>query len=427
MRVLETGQDAEGRLDLSLLDQLRVMSVDALRVQYTVKAFNHEISSDPEDLPAKFQAADGVLYIVRRGGEAPWPSIARELALALCPDTDPGQLAAGVKDVLAAPSESAAAAILDELGFAPLAVAEVAPTVSVGVIEDLGGASTPTDPQQAGLITDVPPPATGSYPGAAAQPRAEGSTQPTSQGETGAPAAPASGEPPTTGDVTSRRLGPVGGPPAQLPPGLEDQPRSLTERARFRKGTPGEGEQQDRQQHPQPRSGERDSERRPSRGGYPVLRSYVAPQNPDVDGEADPAVAERRELVNRHGMVRVLDYERLKNRHPREMPHSHPGYDVESDNAASQIERFIEVKSLSGDWEGPYAGMSDTQFKKNEELGSRYWLYVVERADQPDFKIWRIHNPAQRVTNFMFDDGWKGIAEADDEDVTEPAAAEETT
>jgi hypothetical protein len=58
------------------------------------------------------------------------------------------------------------------------------------------------------------------------------------------------------------------------------------------------------------------------------------------------------------------------------MPPLHPGYDVESDNASGQIERYIEVKSLSGDWEGPHAGMTDTQFKKNEELGDGYWLYV---------------------------------------------------
>ena len=57
--------------------------------------------------------------------------------------------------------------------------------------------------------------------------------------------------------------------------------------------------------------------------------------------------------------------------------------------------------------------MTDMQFKNNLAIGNRYWLYVVERADQPDFTIWRIQNPAQRVTSFMFDDGWKNIAEED--------------
>jgi hypothetical protein len=56
--------------------------------------------------------------------------------------------------------------------------------------------------------------------------------------------------------------------------------------------------------------------------------------------------------------------------------------------------------------------MTDMQFKNNLAIGNRYWLYVVERADQPDFTIWRIQNPAERVTQFMFDDGWKNVAEA---------------
>src|SRR5262249_23153405 len=152
------------------------------------------------------------------------------------------------------------------------------------------------------------------------------------------------------------------------------------------------------------------------------LRSYVAHDDLEADREVDPVLAERREHVNRQGMSRVLQHERDEGRNPREMPPLHPGYDVESDNASGQVERYIEVKSLSGDWEGPHAGMTDTQFKKNEELGDRYWLYVVERADQPDFKIWRIHNPAQRVTSFMYDDGWKNIAEQDYENTDEAPA-----
>lgn len=42
-----------------------------------------------------------------------------------------------------------------------------------------------------------------------------------------------------------------------------------------------------------------------------------------------------------------------------------------------------------------------------------YWLYVVERANRSDARIHRIHNPAGRVTRYMFDDGWRGAAEPD--------------
>jgi len=428
LRVLETGQDTNGQLDLSLLDRLQIQSVEALRIQYSVKAFNHEVSSDPEDLPAKYQATEGVLYFVRRGGDPPWASIARELALALCPDADPGRLAAGIKEVLAATSEGAAASMLDELGFAPLAVAEQTSAIEAGIVEDLGGEIAPpeTQPQIEPAATGLPPATVGS-PGVDGRPRGEGTAQPTSPATTGAPTTPTDGAPMTADDAINRLLGPGADSPSPLPPDLQRQLQSRPEGAGAGRGTPGsgqrsEGQRRDGQGRGQRRTGERSGERRPARGGYPVLRSYVAHDNPEADRETDPVQAERREHVNRQGMNRVLEHERNEGRNPREMPPLNPGYDVESDNASGQIERYIEVKSLSGDWEGPHAGMTDTQFKKNEELGDRYWLYVVERADQPDFSIWCIHNPAQRVTSFMFDGGWKNIAEEDDDEPEEAQA-----
>jgi hypothetical protein len=58
--------------------------------------------------------------------------------------------------------------------------------------------------------------------------------------------------------------------------------------------------------------------------------------------------------------------------------------------------------------------MTDTQFEKNREIGDYFWLYVVERAERPDYRIWRIQNPANRVTYFMYDDGWKELAEGEE-------------
>jgi hypothetical protein len=126
--------------------------------------------------------------------------------------------------------------------------------------------------------------------------------------------------------------------------------------------------------------------------------------------------AERREKVNCSGMEKVLAFEESQGRHPtdlNELQQNHAGYDVESKDDQGLVERYIEVKSLSGDWDGPHVEMSAPQFEKNQEIGNRYWLYVVERADQPEGRIWRIQNPAERVTSFMYDDGWKAVAEPD--------------
>jgi hypothetical protein len=307
--------------------------------------------------------------------------------------------------------------MLDELGFASLAVAEEKSEVATGVIDDLGGENAPAETQLAERATEGQAPATGGFPNVEGKPRGEGASQPTGQSTAGPLATPTDGEPVTadvTGDEPPSARGEM---PAPLPPDLEKQPKSPPDDTGAKNDStkPGSGQPRDGQRRGQRPTSERDGGRRPSRGGYPVLRSYVSCDNPETEREVDPVAAERRERVNRHGMNRVLEYERQHGRHHREMPHLHPGYDVESDNDYGQLERYIEVKSLSGDWEGPHAGMTDMQFKNNEAIGNRYWLYVVERADQHAFTIWRIQNAAERVISFMFDDGWKNVSKNHEE------------
>jgi len=416
LRVIESDQDANGQIDLGFIDRLECRAVEELRVQYSVKAFNHEWDSAPESLPAKFHTEDGVLYFVR-GTNMPWPSIAKELALALCPEADPGRMAAGIKEVLAATSEEDAGSILDELGFAPIAVVDTVPEEPAGVIEDLGGEDAPPTPEPDQPATPAQPPIPSPTTGTTATGNGTPLLPPTTKG--GNLPVGTDGQPLTPEDAINRILGPDGGTATSLPPELQKQLQSRPDGAGKGTGT-GNGQPRDGKRQPGSGTRERGGDRRPSRGGYPVLRSYVSHTDPDEDRETDPVQAERRAKVNRSGVEKVLAYEVSQQRHPREMPPLHPGYDVESDNDQGHVERYIEVKSLSGDWEGPHAGMTDTQFEKNQEIGNRFWLYVVERADQPDYRIWRIQNPAEQVTNFMYDDGWKGMAEEDEEPAEVP-------
>jgi hypothetical protein len=46
LRVLESGENTELQMDLGLLDRLHCQSVAGLRVQYSVRAFHHEVTSD---------------------------------------------------------------------------------------------------------------------------------------------------------------------------------------------------------------------------------------------------------------------------------------------------------------------------------------------------------------------------------------------
>jgi Domain of unknown function (DUF3883) len=140
-------------------------------------------------------------------------------------------------------------------------------------------------------------------------------------------------------------------------------------------------------------------------------RTYVGKDEQQEATEPSGAKQERRDSLNRAGVDRVLEHERNAGRNPTEMPHTHPGYDVESKNQAAEIERFIEVKSCPGDWDRKGVALTKTQFEKAVEAGNKFWLYVVERAQAESFNIIRIQNPGRLVNQFFYDDGWREVGE----------------
>ncbi len=121
--------------------------------------------------------------------------------------------------------------------------------------------------------------------------------------------------------------------------------------------------------------------------------------------------AAQRSHVDEAGISRVLGYERVAGRKPHEKAHNHPGYDIESRNASGEIERYIEVKSLSGDWGRDGVPLSSRQFEHARDLGDKFWLYVVERATGNHPRVSAIRNPGWKANEFRFDCGWRDLAE----------------
>lgn len=140
-------------------------------------------------------------------------------------------------------------------------------------------------------------------------------------------------------------------------------------------------------------------------------RTYVGKDEPQESGDATGAMQEHRNTLNRAGVNRVLEYERGAGRNPIEMSHTHPGYDVESQNPRGEIARFIEVKSCPSDWDRKGVALTRTQFEKAIEMGDKFWLYVVERAAEENFSVIRIQNPGRLVNQFFYDDGWRDVGE----------------
>lgn len=144
------------------------------------------------------------------------------------------------------------------------------------------------------------------------------------------------------------------------------------------------------------------------------LRTYVTHGSVSSTKES----RERRKKWSKTDMAgvrKVIEFERRARRFPNKMPHDNPGYDIVSKDKKGQVVRYIEVKSTAGEWKDTGVALTRTQFFHAKKRRERFWLYVVERAERDDFKIYTIQDPAQRVDQFFYDDGWKDVALDDDD------------
>jgi len=358
-RVLEAqgyGQGTAGVLDR--LSDIQCNAAAFVEIRYRLKAFNRDLQSAAEQVPALYQRDQDTLLFTRRGGQVPWAAIARELAIALFPEEDPGRFAAGFKEALAPESAAEAAAVLDELGFARIdtVIREAAVT----------GAAAGTLGTDAPMVGDIP---AGTQSG---QTITEGTESLTPE------------------EALRRLLGQNVPPPTPPIPEPHKEPTGTVGPSGGHK-TSGTGKKK----------------------GRPVLRSYVPSPDaaePETSGNAEDE-EEGRSPIDEAGVRRVLTHELASGRTPKEMPHKNPGYDIESRDANGKVVRYIEVKSFSGEWRYTYAVLSRPQFNKARDLGDLFWLYVVERAESDDSVMYRIQNPAMHANHFMFDDGWRATAE----------------
>ncbi len=126
---------------------------------------------------------------------------------------------------------------------------------------------------------------------------------------------------------------------------------------------------------------------------YLTLAAWVVPQA----GDEDQGAEEAREVIDRLAIQAVMAQERALGNEPREMPHGHPGYDVESRTPDGEL-RFIEVKG-----KGPgknIVTLSRTQLLTALGNPKSWWLAVVETDGERALRIHYIRNPSTREPEF---------------------------
>lgn len=142
------------------------------------------------------------------------------------------------------------------------------------------------------------------------------------------------------------------------------------------------------------------------------LRSHVVRNPTSPDGPPDSEDSARRGALAEAGSAKVVAFEQGCQRHHEVKPPHHKGYDIESRDAARVIVRYIEVKCMSGCWDTRGVGVTYPEFEKAQQLGDKFWLHVVERADQPEARIHQVQDSARKVDQFLYDDGWSEAAES---------------
>lgn len=142
-----------------------------------------------------------------------------------------------------------------------------------------------------------------------------------------------------------------------------------------------------------------------TRGGGGIIRVG----NGESAGKGTPEEQQRRLALEKSAIDLVLSKEEKW----RSASRNNPGYDLYQTDADGRKILWCEVKSLTDGWNNQPVALSHTQFEFAQQKGDAFWLYVVERADTPQARIFRIQNPAGKGSKFVFDHGWRNNAEDD--------------
>lgn len=153
------------------------------------------------------------------------------------------------------------------------------------------------------------------------------------------------------------------------------------------------------------------TEKRP-RGRRPA---YLEPEGTSEHHGQD-VDSEESEAIERAGVQAAEAFELKHGRKPKVLEGNHPGWDIESFEipfgADAAPDRRIEVKAKGGVWDGWGIALTPTEYESARRFGDSFYLYVVEHAlDAERRRIHVFRNPAAKVEEYCFDDGWRAHAD----------------
>ena len=370
---------AAGHSKIDMLGAPTVQSADVLRVVYRVNRF----ASIAESAHAYLDRQQDLIYF-DRNSPMKWTHIAREIS-SIAAAGEASLLAPAIKEALQPHSIAEAEATLDALGV-PRTLEDQAADLQSG-----RSMAAPPEMDDASTAPDGEPD----------QDRNTSFTLGTEQ-------SPQNVDPPSTLQSFTPNS------PDELRPDEESevQPSPESDEVTGTSDLPNSDDVTDDEEMPKSATPPK-RPKTPARSKTkprPVLRSFLS-GDPDEESSLSDEEKQRRRNTDRAGVKHVMEYESRAGRFPVEMPHENEGYDIESCDASGDVIRYIEVKSLSGAWDGYNVKVTPAQFRRAQRELHEFWLYVVEHAGSAAPQLRRIQNPAGGVTEFRFDDGWTCVEE----------------
>ncbi len=129
---------------------------------------------------------------------------------------------------------------------------------------------------------------------------------------------------------------------------------------------------------------------------------------------ADEAAPTASNDVSAAALEACFAHEEAAGRKVKAMPPGTPGYELQSGRISDPNARFIRVYGLDGDWDELTVLLAKRDAVAARTFGRQYWLYIVERALDPEARqIHRIQDPLPRIARYALDARWRAQAERD--------------
>lgn len=139
-------------------------------------------------------------------------------------------------------------------------------------------------------------------------------------------------------------------------------------------------------------------------------RSYA--EAPRLEGRCPADTSENSRRVKDAGIDIVKTEEMRRDFKVLQVTNRAEGYDLEISEPTEGTSRLVAVRGLDEQWDRRGVVLSPDEFRAAQREGDRFWLYVVECTHDPlRATVYRIQDPAGKVQEFRFDDGWRGFSQ----------------